>query len=369
VKTDIGKAPSRRVLLVTNELSHNPKGGRELLCKLNHDLLKSSYGDNLFVMELTHHQVNSLLQVINAFRGHIDGLDSNCIKTALRVLRENEISRLFIDGSNLGGLANVIKRSMPQVTIVTFFHNVEARFFLGSYRTRKSLHAAAVLLINYLAERRAVRCSDRRVCLSERDSRLLMRIYGRGATHISPMSLQDKISETMIYDNSTQTEPFALFVGGTFYANRVGITWYVKNVAPYANIKVCIVGRGFESLRESLEIPGKIDVIGEVDDLSDWYNRASFVIAPIFDGSGMKTKVAEALMYGKKVIGTPEAFSGYEEITAQAGWVCRTAAEFVTAINEAKTEVTTPFDPVLREIYLKNYSFEAAKERMIGLME
>ena len=38
---------------------------------------------------------------------------------------------------------------------------------------------------------------------------------------------------------------------------------------------------------------------------------AALVIAPIFDGSGMKTKVAEALMHGKHVVGTPEAFSGY----------------------------------------------------------
>ena len=41
-------------------------------------------------------------------------------------------------------------------------------------------------------------------------------------------------------------------------------------------------------------------VVGEVESLAQWYHDAYFVVAPIFDGSGMKTKVAEALMYGKE---------------------------------------------------------------------
>ena len=41
----------------------------------------------------------------------------------------------------------------------------------------KSLHAAGVLVANYVAERSAVRFSDKRVCLSERDSLLLKKIY------------------------------------------------------------------------------------------------------------------------------------------------------------------------------------------------
>lgn len=36
------------------------------------------------------------------------------------------------------------------------------------------------------------------------------------------------------------------------------------------------------------------------------------MVMPIFSGSGMKVKTAEALMYGKFLIGTKEAFEGYE---------------------------------------------------------
>jgi len=109
-------------------------------------------------------------------------------------------------------------------------------------------------------------------------------------------------------------------------------------------------------------------VIGSVENLGEWYSLARFVIAPIFDGSGMKTKVAEALMHGKKVVGTLEAFSGYEAAPG-AGWVCRTADDFVASINEAQYKVRVSFDPHLRAFYMQNYSFEAAIERLKKILK
>jgi glycosyltransferase involved in cell wall biosynthesis len=183
------------------------------------------------------------------------------------------------------------------------------------------------------------------------------------------MALQDKRPTNMANTYDPSSEKFALFIGGDFYANREGITWFVEHVVPRINIKTYIVGRGFEKLKVELERDSKVVVVGAVDSLSEWYQNAHFVIAPIFDGSGMKTKVAEAMMYGKKIVGTPEAFSGYEDIAIQVGWLCRTADEFVVAIAEAKSEVDTAFDMTLRVIYLNNYSFPAARERLHEIME
>ena len=149
------------------------------------------------------------------------------------------------------------------------------------------------------------------------------------ATDLYPMSLEDKLPVDYISLPYNVTEKFALFVGGTFYANQAGIFWFVENVVPYISMKTYIVGRGFEKFKSELEINENVVVVGEVDTLAQWYHDAYFVVAPIFDGSGMKTKVAEALMYGKKIIGTPEAFSGYEDIVKQAGNVCDSADEFV----------------------------------------
>jgi glycosyltransferase involved in cell wall biosynthesis len=353
-----------KIMLVTKRLERNPAGGRELLCRLNHDALHVLCGNNMVVFELPDDCFRGVSAYFSAFRGHIDGLNEAIIEAVLEKVHDARITQVFVDGSNLGGFVAVLKRRMPQVEIITFFHNAEARFFWGSLRLQKSLHALGVLIANYLAERKAVKYSNKIVCLSERDSRLLKRLYGRGATHIAPIVLEDKCPPEFLQSELHAPERFALFVGGSFYANRQGIAWFIREVVPHIDMPLFIVGRGFDALRSKLEIPGKVTVVGEMDNLADWYHRAQFVVAPIFDGSGMKTKVAEALMHGKKIIGTPEAFSGYDDVAAKAGWLCETADEFVKAIALASLEIKQSFDPALRKIYEQHYSMAVAKERL-----
>jgi len=359
----------KRLLLLTKKIDNLPCGGRELLCKLHYDSLREIFRDQVVVYELEHRKKYGASALIQTLLGNIDGLNNESIAEALRLISKEQISRVFVDGSNFGGFVAMLKHKNKAVNVTTFFHNVEARFFWGSFRLHKTLHALGVLVANTLAERKAVKYSDKIVCLSERDSRLLKKLYGRCATHIAPMVLEDKCPDFFLHRDMEPPENFALFVGGTFYANRLGIEWFVREVSPRIELPVYIVGRGFEKLRDKLQIPGKVIVVGAVDSLADWYRRAKFVIAPIFDGSGMKTKVAEALMYGKKMVGTPEAFSGYDEIIEKAGWLCETSDDFVKAIKNADSEITQSIDIELRKIYEQRYSMNAAKERLRKILQ
>ncbi len=353
-----------KVLLLTKKIDRCHTSGRELLCKLNHDALREIFGEQLVVFELPRRNLHGMKTILKAFKGHIDGLDEETMVRAQQTIQSKKVGRVFVDGSNLGAFAKFLKKRLPQIEVTIFFHNVEARFFLGSLRQQKTLRALAVLMVNYLAERKSVTYGDKIICMSQRDSCLLQKIYGRPATHVSPMALQNKMPTDFERYAIPHSEKFALFVGGTFYANRAGIAWFVQHVVPRIHIKTCIVGRGFEAYRAELEREGKVQVIGEVDDLAVWYRNAHFVIAPIFDGSGMKTKVAEALMYGKKVVGTPEAFSGYDKIVQKASWVCATKEEFIIAVKQAQNIIKLPFDPALRRIYEELYSSESACRRL-----
>jgi glycosyltransferase involved in cell wall biosynthesis len=321
----------------------------------------------MVVFALTPKPGLGALAAAKSFLGHIDGIDQDSLNDLGALVKASSVKQVFIDGSNLGEVARAIKRDFPDVEVVTFFHNVEARFFLGALRQELSARAFAVMVVNYLAERKAVRYSDKLVSLSERDSQLLARLYGRRATHVAPMALNDRLvdSEPVVFPD----EKFALFVGSAFYANQAGITWYAEEVAPRLKITTYVVGHGLEKLKARLERSGTIEVVGTVPSLAHWYRRAHVVVAPIFDGSGMKTKVAEALMYGKHVIGTPEAFSGYQEIMQASGVVCHTSDEFVAALQRS---LDTPFcamDEKLRALYEKNYSFAAARLRLQKILE
>ena len=356
------------ILLLANTLEISPIGGRELLCKLNYDLLKDIYKEHCMVYEVPQVKQNSIINTFNKFRGYLDGLSYETMVEVLHLIESKKIDKIFVDGSNFGLFVKIVKTRFPKIKIYTFFHNVESRFFLGSLKQTKSVRALAVFIVNYLAERKSVKYSDRLICINERDSNLLKSIYGREATDIYSISLEDKLPKDYVNLPYNIKEKFALFVGGTFYANKAGIYWFVEHVVPHISMKTYIVGKGFEKFKTELEVNDKVVVIGEVESLTQWYHDAYIVIAPIFDGSGMKTKVAEALMYGKQIIGTSEAFTGYEEITEQVGCVCHTKDEFISAMETSDEMVRSLFDVKLRTIYEENYSYEVAKLRIESII-
>jgi glycosyltransferase involved in cell wall biosynthesis len=347
-----------KLLYVTPALNGPAVGGRASLSRLHQNCLRELLGNGLAIEELE--QSTAPVGTFQALLGYINGVTPAAIRRIVQRISDEGIDRVYLDGSNLGRLAAAIHSQLPHVELFTFFHNVEARFFLGALKQRPGLRALAVMVANYLAERAAVRSSSRLVTLSQRDGRGLARLYGRGATDTLPMAVQDRLESLSAEAERVADGGYALFVGGAFYANQAGILWFAKNVAPQLPIRTVVIGNGMESLREELERNGAVEVIGGVESVAPWYVAARVVIAPIFDGSGMKTKVAEALMFGKRIVGTPEAFSGYDEIADAAGWVCASKDEFVSALHEVEQFSIPRFDPALRSLYEQRYSERAA---------
>lgn len=355
-----------RLLFVTPRLAERDLGGRELLSRLHWRCLEDLLDEQPLLHELEPATVG-IREVPAALRGRIDGVTLGAERALLNRIARERVDAVFLNGSNLGRLAQSIKRTSPSTQVLTFCHNVERSFFRGALRRNPSIRAALVLAANTAAERLAVRFSDRLIALSERDSALFSSIYGRGATDILPMALEDTAP-----DQNDTTEPlppahpYLLFVGGGFYANRSGIRWFASHVAARSPLPTCVVGRGLDKLRDELEQSGNLRLIGSVDDLGPWYAGAVAALAPIFDGSGMKTKVAEALMHGKPVIGTAEAFSGYETPEARQA-SCETPDDFLRAIHDLK-DVPPAFDPTLRLLFERHYSYEAARDRLKAIL-
>ena len=354
-----------RLLMITPARPAGEVGGREQLSALHERCLGDLLGDKFAVHRIQPSPPAGVRGAITALAGAIDGVNAVSVGAVLAQITEGGIDQLWLDGSNLGRLAEAVKRAAPGVTVTTFAHNVEARFFLGGLRHRPRPRALAVLIANLAAERLAVRHSDRLIALSERDSALFGRLYRRRASDLLPMAIDDRLPAAMEEGPSTGG---LLFVGGAFYANLAGIRWFAAKVASRVDIVTRVVGRGFEAYRHELEAGGRIEVVGEVPDLAPYYASARAVIAPIFDGSGMKTKVAEALMHGKPVIGTREALSGYEAVDEQAGWRADTPAQWFDAIDRVSSEPRPSFDPELRRLFDQHYSRAALRARFAGLI-
>lgn len=259
---------------------------------------------------------------------------------------------IFVSQSTYGGYVSYLK-SICKIPLVTFFHNAEINYFIASHDNDKKklngLHyIAKVIWCEFLSNRK----SDYIITLNERDSCVLKKCYGRGADFILPTTFEDNVDEEKA--RSVVPDIDCLFVGSNFFANTQGLQWFIDNVLPSVNGELYIIGNRMEDYK-FVNINKKIHIKGFVEDISQYYNRAKVVISPIFCGSGMKTKTAEALMYGKIIVGTSEAFEGYI-INPECMKLCNTANEFITSVNEVIGSNQVFFNKTARQHFKEYYS-------------
>jgi glycosyltransferase involved in cell wall biosynthesis len=124
------------------------------------------------------------------------------------------------------------------------------------------------------------------------------------------------------------------------------------------DIKIKIAGRNMERYRDVFFHP-KVEFLGFVENLSAVIMDADYFLCPIFKGSGMKVKICEALMYGKNIIGTTEAFEGYEVDISEIGALCNSKEQFISEIRKCGAVKRRKFNEKSREYYLQKYSYNA----------
>jgi polysaccharide biosynthesis protein PslH len=108
-------------------------------------------------------------------------------------------------------------------------------------------------------------------------------------------------------------------------ANEDGVWWFVNHVWPqvkehYPEVKFYIVGADpGPRIYKAVGHDPKIIVTGQVEDLSPYRNRARMLVSPVRLGSGVRTKVLEAMAFGLPVVSTSLGVAG---IDAQTGVNC-----------------------------------------------
>jgi glycosyltransferase involved in cell wall biosynthesis len=186
---------------------------------------------------------------------------------------------------------------------------------------------------------------------------------GRIADVLIPVAFKDKYHKDSYPQEETSERPLCLFLGAYFPPNNDGIIWFVKNVLPYVNIQMTVVGKGMSKLKAEEPALKDIEVISDAPDLLPYFEEADIMVLPIFKGSGMKVKTCESLMYGKNIIATDEAFVGYDVDYNKVGGKCNTAEEFIACIKDFEQNPRPRFNGYSRQMYLEKYSEEAVVEK------
>ena len=126
----------------------------------------------------------------------------------------------------------------------------------------------------------------------------------------------------------TRTKPLCLFIGSYFAPNNEGIEWFMKNVYPYVDIQVKIVGKGMNKLRERYTIPAEAEIISDAPNLRPYFEEADVMVLPIM-----------------------------------AGGCCQTAEEFIAALKDLSERPRPRFNSYTRQTYLEKYTEDAVLEQ------
>lgn len=353
----------RKILFISFTSEQGITGGTQC-SKRNLKSLERIFGaDNVgtYIIEPYKNKekfLTKIKRVRDIFRGYMGGLDRRKLHDIKDLILNEKYTDVFVDSSLLGLAAKSIRKAYPQISLYTFFHNHEYDFFRQSVLGSDYLHFYW-LPLTYINESAACSYSDKIITLNQRDSFCIEKMYNRKSNVCIPITLESTYSimpeKEKVLVNSRRKE--ALFVGSYFYGNIEGLKWFCAKILPFVDLHLTIVGSRMDLLKNDIEESDKISIYSNVPDLSVYYENADFVVLPILSGGGMKVKTAEALMFGKYLIATKEALTGYD-INSSVGIQCNDDLDFINAI--ANCNIRYKYNKDSRMLFESKYSFSSS---------
>ena len=338
---------------------------------LQYEAVKSIFGDNCILYTLPNYEKYSFKSLETLLFHRYEGISRKEENNIISYIRNNNIDIVYIDNSFWGELVNKIRRKCD-VQVIIFCQDIEqsrVSSILSIERKNKQwikfLWHHYWLYIVKKNEKKAIELSDAIITLNSRDSKELFRLYYRKSTFEIPVCLKDDYDAHVILPNPYNPDKVnLLFVGAMDYLPNIeAVEFMKKKVIPFTRGAVFnVIGKG--AVKHKC---GNINIIGEVNDLTPYYIYANAVVLPIFSGGGMKIKTAEALKYGKKILGTREAFEGYNIEYDKVGALCNSADDFVENIVKIKKDYF--FNKYSQEVFKRNYSFEVLKQKYTTFFE
>lgn len=317
-------------------------------------------------------QGNLFSLAVSKYRRITNHYDDNVYDDIVSHIEHPENTIVFVSHSLFGFMERRLKRSYPTVRVSTFFHNEEYESYLKmNWKHSKNLGHFVNLISCYIHEKLVSMYSDDIIMLNKRDENLFHKYYGKREVCILPFTLPDRCKDIVIAQNQNSLK--LLFVGTYFYGNSEGVKRFVTEVMPFVEADFYVVGNKMDKLKDEIPSMPNVHYIGRVTDeeLDRYYRSSDILIAPIVEGGGMKTKVVEAIMYGCPVIGTKEAFEGFEEHINHIGFCSDIISDYKQYIDlfNSQRDLLYKTSIQARQVYEKHFTNEKSVEILSSLYE
>lgn len=314
-------------------------GGQRAIVLLYNALVKQV---NISAISIQSNQSNSEFEVAAILSNHpLRYISVISLYRILQYAKQQQASHLIFEHPYFAWIIWIIKK-FTSYKVIIHSHNIESLRFksVGKFWW-KGL---------WYYERWAHRCADTSWFITAQDLQYAIQAYqldstkcffipyGTTQTHLpEPIEIQKAKQYICTTHHIDQTTPVYLFNGALQYKpNYDAVQVIATHIIPALRAKkhqfhVLICGKGLpEHIQKLFEpISEYITYTGFVADIDIYFKGCDMFLNPVIEGGGVKTKLVEALGFGKVVISSqngafgvdPSHCEGRLQIVPDADWV------------------------------------------------
>ena len=221
-------------------------------------------------------------------------------------------------------------------------HNIEKDYAYNIYRMSRTMANKMRYYSFWINEKKVMKDGDMFIFLTNEDIKRAIELYNLETEKITknPVCIDEK--GQFLKCKKINEKKNILITGSLSYAPNIeGVLWFLNNVWEKLSTED-IIDNAFltiagahpnESIKEAIKKYPNVRLIDTPNEMESLFRNADIYIAAVFDGAGMKVKVAEAFSYGLPIIGTKHAFIGYEDLHF-GKYIADSESDFIRQIKD-----------------------------------
>lgn len=290
-------------------------------------------------------------------------------------LAEHRPDIVHFDGFATLGLLDFVANASPSSALVAHIHDAQSAR-IKPFTRHGSLAARMQTTLEYFKalafEKKKLDRADLVLVDSSEDRDYLRAITGCDHVHTLPIGFDPTVFAAT-GSTVALAQPAIVYSGSMGAKQSVdGALFLAHEVMPlvwkkHPNAHLYIVGGGPTEDVRTLD-GAKVHVTGFVDDLAAYLRAATVYVCALRLGSGMRTRVIEALACGTTMVATPISVRGLDELDARAPWILAdTADDFAAGIEKVLDNGAPQLAKEASDFAFSSFAWDTIAKRLIDL--
>lgn len=286
---------------------------------------------------------------------------------------------VFLEFSKFVFVAKAAKKYNKK--LIVRIHNVEKDYAKNLLKVNFNLENILIYFFRAIHEKRIVKLADKLIVLTRNDKKGIIESYKlneaeKDKIEIIPICVLNKITLKSLTQKIEKKIKKNLLITATLCRgpNYYGIKWFIKNIWTNILQDYTLTIAGAYPNNELIKLCEKKDInlISNPENMKFYFLNAFLYIAPIFFGTGMKVKIAEALSFGLPILGTSHSFIGYNIKNGINGFVTNDKKDFIDILQFMNTLPYKKYINLRKKIYrfyISNYSLDSSKKEFKRILD